>query len=141
MKNPHIPVSDWGWPIDAEGLRYMLNWLYERYEKPLFVVENGIGLYEKEENGQTIQDDARIEYLRSHIKAIKAAAEIDGVDVMGYTPWGCIDLVSAGTGEMEKRYGFIYVDKDNAGNGTLKRSKKKSFDWYKQVIATNGEEL
>ncbi len=141
VKNPHIPVSDWGWPIDAEGLRYMLNWLYERYEKPLFVVENGIGLYEKEEDGQTIQDDARIEYLRSHIKAIKAAAEIDGVDVMGYTPWGCIDLVSAGTGEMEKRYGFIYVDKDNAGNGTLKRSKKKSFDWYKQVIATNGEEL
>lgn len=141
IANPHLKASDWGWPIDPEGIRYMMNWLYERYELPLFIVENGIGLYEKEENGQMIEDSARIEYLKNHIQAMKDCAEQDGVDVMGYTPWGCIDLVSAGTGEMEKRYGFIYVDKDNVGNGTLKRSKKQSFEWYKKVIATNGEEL
>ena len=140
VKNPHITVSDWGWGIDPEGLRYMMNWLYERYELPLFIVENGIGLYEKEE-GKPIEDVARVEYLRNHIRAMKECVEEEGVDVMGYTPWGCIDLVSAGTGEMEKRYGFIYVDKDNAGNGTLKRSKKQSFDWYQKVIQTNGEEL
>ncbi len=141
VKNPHIPVSDWGWAIDSMGLRYSLNWLYERYECPLFIVENGIGLYEKAIEGQIIQDDARIEYLSNHIRAMKEAVEIDGVDVIGYTPWGCIDLVSAGTGEMEKRYGFIYVDKDNAGDGSLRREKKKSFDWYKRVISSNGEEL
>lgn len=140
MKNPFLKASDWGWEIDPEGLRISLNELYDRYELPLFVVENGLGAYDKIEEDDTIQDDYRIEYLKEHIEAMRQAIE-DGVEMMGYTPWGCIDLVSAGTGEMEKRYGFIYVDLDNDGNGTLERKKKKSFDWYKDVIATNGEKL
>ena len=119
--------------IDPLGLRYDLNWLYDHYQLPLFIVENGLGAVDEISN-QQIQDDYRIEYLKAHIQAMKDAIEIDGVEVMGYTPWGIIDLVSAGTGEMKKRYGLIYVDKDNNGNGTLKRMKKKSFDWYKQVI-------
>ena len=129
-KNPYLEESEWGWPIDAEGLRLVLNRLYDKYQLPLMIVENG-----------SINDDYRINYLRKHIEQIKIAIEYDGVEVWGYTPWGCIDLVSAGTGEMKKRYGFVYVDMDDLGNGSLKRTKKKSFDWYKKVIQSNGEEL
>ncbi|EOI06348.1 6-phospho-beta-glucosidase [Enterococcus moraviensis ATCC BAA-383] len=141
VKNPYLEASEWGWQIDPLGLRTTMNDLYDRYQKPLFIVENGLGAVDvPDENGQVI-DDYRIDYLAAHIQAMKDAVELDGVDLLGYTTWGCIDLVSAGTGEMKKRYGFIYVDRDNEGNGTLKRSKKKSFDWYKKVIATNGEDL
>ncbi|OUK31405.1 beta-glucosidase, partial [Enterococcus faecium] len=131
---------EWGWQIDPEGLRIALNELYNRYQKPLFIVENGLGAIDHMEEDGTIIDDYRIDYLRRHIEAM-ANAVADGVDLMGYTPWGCIDLVSASTGEMSKRYGFIYVDLDDEGNGTLNRSKKKSFDWYKEVIASNGVNL
>ncbi|WP_036689481.1 glycoside hydrolase family 1 protein [Paucisalibacillus globulus] len=138
--NPFLKASDWGWEIDPTGLRIILNELYDRYQKPLMIVENGLGAYDKVDENGTIQDDYRIDYLRSHISAMADAIE-DGVDLIGYTSWGPIDIVSAGTGEMEKRYGFIYVDLDNEGNGTLERKKKKSFDWYKKVIETNGQEL
>ena len=140
IKNPYLEASDWGWQIDPKGLRYTLNELYGRYNIPLMVVENGLGAFDKVEEDGSINDDYRIEYLKDHIIQMKEAVK-DGVDLIGYTPWGCIDLVSASTGEMEKRYGFIYVDKDNAGEGTLDRKKKKSFEWYKNVIKTNGEEL
>lgn len=140
-KNPYLKTSDWGWAIDPLGLRISLCRLYERYHLPLFIVENGIGAVDTVEEDGSIQDDYRIEYFRSHIQAMKDAVEIDGVNLLGYTPWGCIDLVSAGMGEMKKRYGFIYVDMDDEGKGSLKRSKKKSFDWYKRVIASNGEDL
>ncbi|MDD2981630.1 MAG: family 1 glycosylhydrolase, partial [Hespellia sp.] len=139
--NPYITKSDWGWPVDPVGLRYSLNWLYDRYELPLFIVENGLGAYDKKEADGSVHDSYRVDYLKAHIEAMKECVEQDGVDVMGYTPWGCIDLVSAGSGEMEKRYGFIYVDKDNQGNGTLERSRKDSFTWFENVIRTNGEEL
>ncbi|MGB3160993.1 MAG: 6-phospho-beta-glucosidase [Carnobacterium sp.] len=141
VKNPYLKESEWGWQIDPLGLRVTMNSLYDRYQKPLFIVENGLGAIDKPDENGNIVDDYRIDYLASHLAAMKDAVELDGVDLMGYTSWGCIDLVSAGTGEMEKRYGFIYVDRDNKGNGTLARSKKKSFDWYKKVIATNGEDL
>ena len=141
VKNPYVKASDWGWQIDPVGLRYSLNLLYERYELPLFIVENGFGAIDVKEADGSCNDDYRIDYLKSHIKEMEKAIELDGVDLMGYTPWGCIDCVSFTTGEMKKRYGFIYVDKDNDGNGTLERSKKKSFDWYKKVIASNGEEV
>ncbi|MPM83362.1 Aryl-phospho-beta-D-glucosidase BglH [bioreactor metagenome] len=118
-----------------------MNSLYDRYQKPLFIVENGLGAIDTPDENGEINDDYRIEYLRQHIKAMKDAVELDGVDLLGYTSWGCIDLISASTGEMKKRYGYIYVDKDNEGKGTLKRSKKKSFYWYKKVIETNGEDL
>lgn len=140
VKNPFLKASDWGWEIDPTGLRIILNKLYDRYQLPLFVVENGLGAYDKVEEDGSIQDDYRIDYLRSHIEAMAEAVE-DGVDLMGYTSWGCIDLVSASTGEFSKRYGFIYVDKHDDGTGTLERKKKKSFDWYQRVIATNGEKL
>ncbi len=130
-----------GLQIDPIGLRLAMNNLYDRYQIPLFIVENGLGAVDKVNEDGTINDDYRIAYLREHIKAMKAAVEEEGVDLMGYTPWGPIDLVSCGTGEMKKRYGFIYVDRDDEGNGTLKRSKKKSFEWYQRVIASNGEEL
>ncbi len=130
-----------GWQIDPLGLRITMNELYDRYQKPLFIVENGLGARDEADENGYVEDDYRIDYLREHIKAMKAAVELDGVELWGYTSWGPIDLVSASTGEMSKRYGFIYVDKDDEGNGTLKRSKKKSFDWYKKVIATNGEDL
>ena len=129
-----------GWPIDPEGLRFVLNELYDRYQKPLFIVENGMGNDDILKNNE-IHDDYRISYIRNHIKELKKAIEIDRVDVLGYTPWGCIDIVSAGTGEMKKRYGFVYVDLDDLGKGSLKRIKKDSFYWYKKVITTNGEEL
>ena len=140
LKNPYLKASDWGWQIDSKGLRYTLNEIYDRYQIPLMVVENGLGAYDKVEEDGTINDTYRIEYFREHIAQMKEAVA-DGVDLIGYTPWGCIDLVSASTGEMAKRYGFIFVDKYDDGTGTLDRKKKKSFDWYKKVIATNGEDL
>ena len=139
-KNPYLEASDWGWQIDPKGLRYTLNELYGRYEIPLMVVENGLGAYDKKEEDGSIPDDYRISYLKKHIEQMREAVA-DGVDLMGYTPWGCIDLVSASTGEMAKRYGFIYVEKYDDGTGDLSRKKKKSFDWYKKVIETNGEVL
>ena len=139
-KNPYLESSDWGWQIDPKGLRYTLNEVYGRYQIPVMVVENGLGAYDKKEEDGSINDDYRIDYLRKHIEQMKEAVK-DGVDLMGYTPWGCIDLVSASTGEMAKRYGFIYVEKYDDGTGDLSRKKKKSFDWYKKVISTNGEDL
>ncbi|WP_434527513.1 6-phospho-beta-glucosidase [Vibrio sp. K4] len=140
IRNPHLPASDWGWVIDPLGLRITMNTLYDRYQKPLFLVENGLGAKDvPDENGE-VQDDYRIDYLRQHVEAM-ADAITDGVPLMGFTPWGCIDLVAASTGEMSKRYGFIYVDRDNLGNGTLNRTPKKSFHWYKRVIASNGADL
>lgn len=141
VKNPYLQASEWGWQIDPLGLRITMNDLYDRYQKPLFIVENGLGAKDEPDENGYVEDDYRIAYLREHIKAMKDAVEIDGVDLLGYTTWGPIDLVSASTGEMSKRYGFIYVDRDDFGNGTLKRSKKKSFNWYKKVIASNGEDL
>ncbi|KMY48281.1 glycoside hydrolase family 1 protein [Peribacillus loiseleuriae] len=140
VKNPYLESSDWGWQIDPIGLRIMLNDMYDRYQKPLFLVENGLGAYDRVEEDGSIHDDYRIDYLRKHIEQMREAIE-DGVDLMGYTSWGPIDLVSMSTSEMTKRYGFIYVDLDDDGNGTLKRSKKDSFDWYKKVIESNGVEL
>lgn len=141
LKNPYLKASEWGWQIDALGIRITLNALYDRYQKPLFIVENGLGAVDIPDESGYIEDNYRIEYLRAHIEAVKDAVNEDGVELMGYTPWGCIDLVSSSTGEMKKRYGFIYVEKDDEGNGTLKRSKKKSFYWYKKVIETNGQDL
>ena len=141
VPNPTLKASDWGWQIDPVGLRYALVTLYERYEAPLFIVENGFGAIDVLKEDKTCDDDYRIAYLREHITEMKKAVELDGVDLIGYTPWGCIDLVSFTTGEMKKRYGFIYVDIDNEGNGSGNRYKKKSFDWYKNVIRSNGEEL
>lgn len=144
-KNPYLKSSEWGWQIDPLGLRITMNSLYDRYQKPLFIVENGLGakdtLIEDGQGSYTVEDDYRIAYLKAHIVAMKQAVEEDGVELWGYTPWGCIDLVSASSGEMEKRYGFIYVDRANDGSGTLKRYRKKSFYWYKKVIASNGENL
>lgn len=139
LENPYLEKSEWGWTIDPTGFRITANQLYDRYQKPLFVVENGLGAVDTPKDGY-VEDDYRIDYMTKHIEQMHEAIK-DGVEILGYTSWGPIDLVSASTGEMKKRYGFIYVDKDNAGNGTLVRSKKKSFDWYKQVIATNGAEL
>ena len=140
-KNPYLETSDWGWTVDPLGLRIALNQIYDRYHIPLFIVENGLGAPDKiEEDGQ-INDDYRIDYLRNHIQAMKDAVEKDGVNLLGYTLWGCIDIISAGTGEMKKRYGLIYVDKHDDGSGDFSRRKKKSFDWYKKVIQTNGEDL
>ena len=140
VKNPYLKASDWGWQIDPDGLRYTLNELYARYQVPLMVVENGLGAFDKLEEGNKVHDSYRIDYLREHIKCMEEAIE-DGVDLIGYTPWGCIDLVSASTGEMGKRYGFVYVDSDDYGNGSFNRYKKDSFTWYKKVIASNGTDL
>lgn len=140
LKNPYLKASEWGWQIDPLGLRTTMNQIYDRYQKPLFVVENGLGAKDVVEADGSIIDDYRIAYLREHIREMGEAIA-DGVECLGYTTWGCIDLVSAGSGEMSKRYGFIYVDRDNDGNGTLNRSKKKSFNWYKEVIASNGLNL
>lgn len=144
VTNPYLEKSEWGWQIDPKGLRYVLNTLYDRYQKPLFIVENGLGAVDQlveDENGEkTVHDDYRIQYLNDHLMQVGEAIK-DGVDIMGYTTWGCIDLVSASTAELKKRYGFIYVDRHDDGSGTLKRYKKKSFYWYKEVIASNGESL
>jgi len=141
VPNPYVKASDWGWQIDPVGLRYSLNVLYERYQKPLFIVENGFGAIDKVNQDGSVDDDYRIAYLSSHIEQMKLAVYEDGVDLMGYTPWGCIDCVSFTTGEYKKRYGFIYVDKNDDGSGTQARSRKKSFAWYQEVIASNGENL
>ena len=140
IKNPYLETTAWGRAIDPQGLRVVLNELYDRYQIPLFIVENGLGTTDELVNG-TVEDDYRIDYHRKHIEQMKKAIDEDGVELLGYTTWGCIDLVSAVTGEMKKRYGFIYVDRNNDGSGSLKRYKKKSFDWYKKVIASNGEDL
>ena len=141
IKNPHLEASDWGWQIDPVGIRISMNYLYDRYQKPLMIVENGLGAHDqKNEDGQII-DDYRIQYLADHILEMKKAIDEDGVDLIAFTPWGCIDLVSASTGEMAKRYGFIYVNKFDDGTGDYSREKKKSFAWYKKVIASNGEDL
>lgn len=140
-KNPHLQTSQWGWAIDPAGLRYLCNVLYDRYELPLIVVENGLGAVDKVEEDGSIHDSYRIDYVRDHLIELKKAIDIDGIPVMGYTMWGPFDIISASTGEMKKRYGFIYVDVDNNGNGTFERKKKDSFYWYKRVIASNGEAL
>ena len=137
IKNPYIPSSDWGWQIDPIGLRVSLVDLYDRYRKPLFIVENGLGAKDELVDGK-VDDQYRIDYFDAHFREMYNAIYEDGVDLMGYTSWGCIDLVSESTKQMSKRYGFIYVDADDLGNGTYKRYKKKSFDWYKHVIETNG---
>ena len=141
IKNPYIPSSDWGWQIDPIGLRISCVDLYDRYRKPLFIVENGLGAKDTVEADGSINDDYRIDYLREHIRQMYKAIEEDGVELMGYTTWAPIDLLSNSTNQMSKRYGFIYVDVDDYGNGTYKRSKKKSYDWYKEVIATNGSSI
>ena len=141
LKNPYLKSSEWGWQIDPLGLRITLNTIWDRYQKPMFIVENGLGAVDIPDENGYVEDDYRIDYLRQHIAAMRDAIYVDGVNLIGYTTWGCIDLVSAGTGEMEKRYGFIYVDRNNKGEGTLKRYKKKSFYWYKKVIASNGSQI
>ncbi len=141
IANPYLKISEWGWSIDPVGLRYTLNYLYDRYHKPIMIVENGLGANDILNEDKTIHDDYRIAYLKNHLSEIKKAIEIDGVDVMGYTSWGCIDLVSCSSGQMSKRYGFIYVDFDDDQKGTLIRYPKDSFYWYKHIIETNGEEL
>lgn len=141
VANPYVNTSDWGWQIDPVGLRYSLVTMYERYEIPLFIVENGFGAIDALEKDGTCHDPYRVEYLKAHIKQMKKAVEEDGVELMGYTPWGCIDLVSFTTGELKKRYGFIYVDKNDDGTGSGKRFKKDSFFWFQNVIRTNGSEI
>lgn len=141
VKNPYLETNAWGWATDPYCLRIALNELYDRYHKPLWIVENGIGWSDEVKADGSIHDGYRIDYLRKNIQSMEDAVELDGVDLMGYTMWGCIDLVSAGTGEMRKRYGFVYVDRDDEGKGTLARSRKDSFYWYKKVIESNGEDL
>ena len=141
VENPYLKHTEWGWQIDPLGLRITVNALYDRYQKPLFVVENGLGANDKVEADGSVHDTYRIEYLRAHLLALRDAMTEDGIPVMGFTAWGCIDLVSASSGEMKKRYGFIYVDKDDEGKGTLKRSRKDSFYWYKGVIESDGASL
>lgn len=138
VKNPHLPTSEWGWQIDPTGLRVSLVDLYDRYRKPLFVVENGLGARDVLEEDGSIHDSYRIDYLRQHFKAMWEAVRLDGVELMGYTSWACIDLVSEGTKQMSKRYGYVYVDADDYGKGTYDRYRKDSFYWYKDVIARNG---
>jgi len=140
VPNPHLASSEWGWQIDPVGLRTLLNVLWDRYQKPLFIVENGLGAKDKPDADGVVQDDYRISYLNDHLVQVREAID-DGVEVMGYTSWGPIDLVSASRAELSKRYGFIYVDRDDSGKGTLARSRKKSFHWYKEVIATKGASL
>lgn len=144
VPNPHLNASEWGWQIDPKGIRYVLNMFWDKYQKPLFIVENGLGavdeLIELEDGTKTVNDDYRIDYLKQHLLQVEEAIE-DGVEVMGYTSWGCIDLVSASTAELKKRYGYIYVDRHDDGSGTLERYKKQSFHWYKQVIESNGQSL
>ena len=141
VENPYIESSDWGWAIDPVGLRYTLNRFYDRYELPMFIVENGFGAIDIVDENNEIHDEYRIDYLRKHIEQMKIAVNYDGVELMGYTPWGIMDLVSFTTGEMKKRYGMIYVDRDNEGNGSMERLRKDSYFRYKNVIASQGENL
>ena len=140
FENPYLKTSQWGWSIDPAGLRIVANDFYTRYAKPLFVVENGLGARDILTEDEKVHDDYRISYLREHIRQLRLAVD-DGVEILGYTTWGCIDLVSQSTGEMSKRYGFIYVDLNDDGTGTKKRYKKDSFYWYQRVIGSNGEDL
>jgi len=143
VENPHLPASQWGWAIDPVGLRVVLNQFWDRWQKPLFIVENGLGARDElvEVDGvKTVIDDYRISYLNDHLVQVGEALE-DGVGLLGYTTWGCIDIVSASTAQLSKRYGFIYVDRDDDGSGSLERYRKKSFDWYAEVIRTNGASL
>jgi 6-phospho-beta-glucosidase len=144
LRNPYLQESQWGWAIDPLSLEYYCNVLYDRYHKPLFIVENGLGAEDqliKDENGVlTVKDTYRIAYLQEHLKAVSRAIQ-NGVDILGYTSWGCLDLVSISTSEMRKRYGFIYVDREDDGSGSMKRYRKQSFYWYKHIIETNGEAL
>lgn len=139
-KNQYLSQSDWGWTIDPQGLRYSLNLLYDRYQLPLMIVENGLGAKDVLADGQ-VHDQYRIDYLKQHLLELEKAIDLDGIEVIGYTMWGPIDLIAASTGEMKKRYGFIYIDVDDLGNGTFKRYKKDSFYWYQKVIETNGKIL
>lgn len=139
-KNPYLPTTEWGWQIDPMGLRMALIELYDRYQKPLFIVENGLGAKDQLVNGR-VHDPYRIAYLKAHIEAMMLAIEVDGVELLGYTPWSFIDLVSAGTGEYRKRYGLVYVDKQDDGSGDYQRYRKDSFRWYREVIRTNGSNI
>lgn len=139
-RNPYLEYSEWGWATDPKGLEIFCKVVWDRYHKPLMIVENGLGAIDKVEEDGSIHDEYRIDYLRKHVKAMKNIID-SGIDLIGYTPWGCIDLVSAGTGEMRKRYGFIYVDMDDEGKGSMNRSRKDSFEWYRRVIESNGEDL
>lgn len=141
IENSYLDRSDWGWEVDPLGMRYAANWLVDKYNLPLFIVENGLGAYDEVEADGSIHDDYRIDYLRKHVAVLKDTIEQDGLDIIGYCPWGVIDLVSAGTGQMDKRYGFIYVDKHDDGTGEGARSKKDSYFWYQKVIESNGEDL
>ena len=143
VSNPTLTASEWGWQIDPVGLRIVLNQYWDRWQKPLFIVENGLGARDElvEADGEmTVIDDYRIDYLRAHLEQVREAIA-DGVHILGYTTWGCIDMVSASTAQMSKRYGFVYVDRHDDGSGSLSRYRKKSFDWYRRVIASNGAEL
>ena len=140
-KNPYLETSDWGWQIDPDGLRFTVNEIYDRYQLPIIIVENGLGAKDHLEADGTVHDPYRIDYLRRHIEAMRATIELDNVPLFGYTWWGCIDLVSASTGEMAKRYGFIYVDCDDYGKGSFRRYRKDSFYWYQKAIQSNGEDL
>ena len=140
LKNPYLKASDWGWQIDPWGLRLVLNELYERYHLPILISENGIGMLEELDENKTVIDPYRNQYITDHMKAVLEAID-DGVEVIGYTYWGPFDVISASTCEMKKRYGFVYVDYDDLGNGDGKLYKKASFDWYKHVIETNGRAL
>ena len=140
VENPYLKKSEWGWQVDPVGYRYFLNMLNDLYHVPLFDVENGLGAFDTVEEDGSIHDPYRIDYFRQHVQAMQTALDW-GVNLIGYTTWGCIDVVSAGTGEMRKRYGFIYVDMDDEGKGSMARSRKDSFYWYKKVIATNGADL
>lgn len=140
LKNPNLEATPWGWQIDPTGLRILCNRMSDRYHKPLFILENGIGMIETLNEENTVHDDYRIEYLKEHLRALKLAIN-DGCDIIGYTWWGPMDVVSSGTSEMSKRYGFVYVDQDDEGNGSHKRYKKDSFNYYKHIIETDGDEL
>lgn len=140
VPNPHLPSSEWGWQIDPQGLRLLMNELYDRYQKPLFIVENGLGARDRVEADGSINDDYRIAYLNDHLVQVGEAIT-DGVEVLGYTSWGPIDLVSASKAEFSKRYGFIHVDRNDDGQGTLVRTRKKSFYWYQEVIKSQGASL
>lgn len=140
FSNPNLPANPWGWSIDPLGLRYALNVFYDRYQCPIYITENGIGAFDKLEEDGTIHDPYRVEYFKAHIKQMLEAIS-DGVDLRGYYAWAPLDIVSCSSSEMSKRYGFIYVDQDDLGNGTGRRIKKDSFSWYQQVIKTNGEKL
>lgn len=139
--NPYLKETPWGWPVDPLGLRHVMNEIYDRIQKPIFIVENGMGAIDELDENGIVQDDYRIDYLRDHLQAMADAIIIDGVECIGYTMWGPVDLVSLSTGEMKKRYGFIYVDMDDKGNGSLKRTPKKSYAWMKEIIASNGAKL